>query len=143
MENIGIHDMEIKMRPGIGVGVLVERNGSYLLIKRNKSPGRDAWAPPGGHLEFRESFEDCAIREAMEETNISVANPTFIGVTNDLHPEADRHGVTVWMKADYKSGEALNTCPDEVAEISWVEKNKLPANLFCPFKQLMEGTEYK
>ena len=36
---------------GVGVGVLIIRNGKILLIKRTGSHGAGTWSPPGGHID--------------------------------------------------------------------------------------------
>ena len=36
---------------------------------------------PGGHLELGESWEDCASREVLEETNLTIASPRLYQVT--------------------------------------------------------------
>jgi dCTP diphosphatase len=58
-----------KVRPRIGVGVLVADaiNRTLLLGKRSGSHGEGEWAPPGGHLEFGESVEQCAVRELYDK----------------------------------------------------------------------------
>lgn len=51
-------------RPGVGLGVFViHPDGERILVgKRLVKDGHGQWALPGGHLEFGESFEDCAKR---------------------------------------------------------------------------------
>ncbi len=53
--------------PRVGVAVLISRGKQVLLLKRKGVLGAGSWAPPGGHLDFGESPEECAIREAKEE----------------------------------------------------------------------------
>ncbi|EPQ26980.1 uncharacterized protein PFL1_05615 [Pseudozyma flocculosa PF-1] len=64
-----VADASVVPRVGVGVLVLNER-GRILLGKRTGSHGAGTLALPGGHLELHESFEDCAIREVLEETGI-------------------------------------------------------------------------
>jgi 8-oxo-dGTP diphosphatase len=51
---------------------------------------------PGGHLEYGESFADCAKREALEETGLEVGDVKFFTATNDVMEEG-KHYVTIYM----------------------------------------------
>jgi len=61
-------------RPAVGVAVIVMKNGKLLLGKRLNSQGSGTWAFPGGHLELKESIENCAKREVFEETGLFIKN---------------------------------------------------------------------
>ncbi len=57
------------------VKVIIEKDGKYLLIRRDddeKKGHRGNWECPGGKLEKEESFEEAAIREVKEETNLNI-----------------------------------------------------------------------
>lgn len=58
---------------------ILECQGHILLIRRKFSPGRGAWALPGGFRNQRETFLDCAIRELKEETNVRVPEKVLRG----------------------------------------------------------------
>ncbi|KAE9395847.1 hypothetical protein BT96DRAFT_1021756 [Gymnopus androsaceus JB14] len=84
--------------PKVGVGVFVlNREGRFVLGKRKGSHGQGTWALPGGHLEAGESFEACAAREVLEETNITIKNVRFLTATNDVMAAEGKHYVTVWV----------------------------------------------
>ena len=57
-------------RPRIGVVVIIKKDNKILFGKRKGSHGEGSWSFPGGHLEFNENIEDCAVREVLEETGI-------------------------------------------------------------------------
>src|SRR5215831_6036473 len=83
----------------VGVAVLVRRGDDVLLTHRKGSHGAGTWAPPGGHLDIGESFEDCAIREVREETGVTITKPRFLAVTNDIFVDEGRHYATIWLEA--------------------------------------------
>ena len=48
---------------------IFDENTNFILIKRKNDPYKNCWALPGGFVEYGESVESAAIREAKEETN--------------------------------------------------------------------------
>lgn len=128
--------------PRVGVGVIITRDREVLLLKRKNVHGTGTWSTPGGHLDFGESPEECAIRETLEETGLHVANPRFRAITNDVFVAEDRHYITVWMEADYTSGEAVIASAYEASEVSWFSWDSLPTPLFLPFRNLLQGRCY-
>ena len=68
-------------RPKVGVGVLIVKGSSVLLGKRKGLAGAGTWATPGGHLEFGESWAQCAVREVHEETGLTVTDVRLGKVT--------------------------------------------------------------
>ena len=128
--------------PLVGVGVIVFKEDELLLLERATSHGIGTWSTPGGHLEYGESLELCAIRETEEETGVNVANPRFRGITNDLFEAENKHYITLWMEADYSSGEASINAEYEVSRVGWFKLDALPEPLFLPLQNLLEGNCY-
>lgn len=56
--------------------------GGKLVIVYSAEKGY--WAPPGGGIEPGETFEEAAVREVKEETNMKVLSQKFIGY-QDIH----------------------------------------------------------
>jgi len=129
-------------RPLVGVGVLVRNEDKYLLMKRHNSHGEGTWSPPGGHLEFGETFEQCAIRETREETSLLIGRVIFLGISNDFFEEEDKHYITIWMEAKQYRGEARINSSREMTEIGWFSLDEMPAPLFLPFKKLVNKDYY-
>ncbi|HLD40789.1 MAG TPA: NUDIX hydrolase, partial [Candidatus Omnitrophota bacterium] len=61
---------KIQSGPFITVDIIIELNAGIVLIERSNPPY--GWAIPGGFLDYNESIEDCAIREAKEETSLDI-----------------------------------------------------------------------
>ena len=57
----------------ISCGILIFVKGKLLLGHPTNSKW-DAWNIPKGHLEEGESFEECALREVIEETGLDLSN---------------------------------------------------------------------
>jgi len=60
------------VNPVPGVGLLIEKDGGLVLIKRGHPPHKGEWTLPSGFVEADESAEEGAIREAEEETGLKV-----------------------------------------------------------------------
>lgn len=56
----------------VGAGVLIEREGCLLLLRRAHAPWPGAWNLPAGYVEIDEPPEAAAVREAREETGLEV-----------------------------------------------------------------------
>src|SRR5215472_17118768 len=65
-------DREYPTRPIVGIGIVVIRDDSVLLVRRGKSPNIGAWTLPGGAQELGETTEQAARRELLEETGLEV-----------------------------------------------------------------------
>ena len=126
-------------RPYVGVGVIVMKGDQVLLLRRRNSHGDGTWSSPGGHLEYGESPEECAIRETREETGVIIADVTFRAITNDLFEAEEKHYVTIWMEGRYVSGEPRINSQREMSEVGWFSWNALPHPLFLPLEHLLEA----
>lgn len=126
--------MENQVR--VGTGVIIVRDNKVLLGRRIGKLGTGTWGFPGGHLEFGESLEDCAVRETLEETGLTVKNARVITAVSDCF--ADRHYVTVYLQADYTGGEAQVMEPEKCAEWQWFVWDNLPQPLFPSIVSLLK-----
>jgi 8-oxo-dGTP diphosphatase len=128
--------------PRIGVGVVIRRGNDVLLLRRHNVHGAGTWSTPGGYFEYGETPEECATREALEETGVIISSPRFLAVTNDFFPERQKHFITLWMYADYAAGEIGLHAPDESTEVGWFPHDQLPEPLFLCFANLTKGSAY-
>lgn len=72
------------VRPHVGVGVLLVRDETLLLVKRKYNPDAGMWSIPGGHLDLGEEVEDAAIREAEEETGFRTRVTELAGIIDKI-----------------------------------------------------------
>jgi 8-oxo-dGTP diphosphatase len=124
--------------PKVGVGVFVLKDNKILFGKRKNAHGDGTWSLPGGHLEFNEKVEDCAVREVLEETSISIKNIRMGTFTNDIFEKEGKHYVTLFAISDFDSGEVKLMEPDKCEKWDWFEWDKLPSPLFIPIQNLLK-----
>jgi 8-oxo-dGTP diphosphatase len=132
----------VKTEPRIGVGVIVRRGAEVLLIRRKNVHGSGTWSTPGGHLDYGESPETCAVRETMEETGVVVSNLRFRAITNDIFEAEGRHYITIWMEGEHQEGDALVKAEHEMSDVGWFRWDGLPRPLFLSLENLLMGRCY-
>ena len=102
----------------------IEQDGQYLMLHRNKKENdinHDKWIGIGGKFEEKESPEDCVIREALEETGLTLIRPRYRGIVTFVSDFCE----TEWMHlftATQFSGK-LRVC--EEGTLEWVRKDSL------------------
>lgn len=126
-------------KPQVGVGVIICQNNQVLLGKRKSAHGEGSWAFPGGHLEFGESWEDCARRETIEEIGVDINNIRLGSVTNDIFTIENKHYITIFLLADIASGEIKNLEPNKCERWEWFSWDNLPQPLFVPLQNLRKA----
>jgi len=65
-------EIRVHRNPLPTVDIIIEIDEMIVLIKRKNPPY--GWALPGGFVDYGESFEKAALREAEEETGLRVRN---------------------------------------------------------------------
>jgi 8-oxo-dGTP diphosphatase len=127
--------------PNVGLALVVRNQGQVMMHVRRNSHDSNTWAFPGGHLELYEEPEEGALRELKEEAgeDISVFNVRKWTFTHDVFPGYQRHYITLFMIADYYSGQAKNMEPDKGGDWEWHPWNFLPRPLMTPIVNLLKG----
>lgn len=77
--------------PPIAADVITEIGTQIVLIERRNFP--EGWAIPGGFVDFGETVEQAAMREAKEEISLVVELRTLLGIYS--RPERDPRGQTI------------------------------------------------
>src|SRR5271155_621871 len=66
--------------PLVGVGTIIIEQDRVMLVKRGHPPLAGEWSIPGGALEVGEMLREAAVREALEETGLTVETGELLGV---------------------------------------------------------------
>lgn len=125
-------------RPITGIGVMIFRENKVLLGKRMGAHGVGEYAFPGGHLEYMESFEECARRETREECGITITKIRF-GLLSNVKTYAPKHYVHIGLIADWESGEPKVCEPKKCEGWEWYALDALPSPIFEPALRMIEG----
>ncbi|MBG0828748.1 NUDIX domain-containing protein [Planomonospora sp. ID67723] len=93
------------------------------MRRANTGYGDGRWHLPSGHLEAGESAVHAAVREAREETGVTIA-PEDLSFAHVMHRAPDRVGL--FFLAGGWEGEPCNAEPDKCSEIAWFPLDDLP-----------------
>lgn len=117
-------------QPRVGVGVLLTDNHDRVLLTlRKRPPEAGCWSIVGGKVDFLETLEQCAIREAREEVGVEISLRSLLCVTDHCLPGENQHWVSPAYLGQILSGEATNCEPAKTREVRWFGLNELPCNL--------------
>ena len=94
---------------------IFDKDFNFILIKRLNDPYKDCWALPGGFVEYGESVETAAIREAKEETSIDVELIDLVNVYSK--PDRDPRGHTVTVAYTAKGDLSVRKADSDAKEI--------------------------
>ncbi|HBG46434.1 MAG TPA: NUDIX hydrolase [Deltaproteobacteria bacterium] len=84
--------------PAPTVDIIVEIDGGIVLIQRKNPP--DGWALPGGFVDYGESLEEAARREAWEETSLAVRLKCQMHAYSDPARDPRKHTLSVVFVAE-------------------------------------------
>jgi 8-oxo-dGTP diphosphatase len=113
--------------PLVGVGAIIIDHERVLLVRRGKEPLAGSWSIPGGLLDIGETLSQAVVREAFEETGLTVEAGELLGVYDRIMPDADQrtryHYVLVDFLCRRISGE-LQAAGD-AADARWFTSSEL------------------
>jgi ADP-ribose pyrophosphatase YjhB (NUDIX family) len=133
--------------PRVIVSCIVCWNNTILLCRRSQEPARGQWAVPSGFLECGETLEECAVRETMEETGVTVdaGSLELYSVTNMTAIEQVAVAFRVTVTADPhprpgpESLEVAFMSEADVATIEFAWRRSMGNSLERLFREIRTG----
>lgn len=114
------------MNPTPAVAVILQKDRQVVLVKRKYPPHQGAWSLPAGFMEYNETTEETAVREAKEETNLDIKITSLY----DVLPGFDDprvHVVLIVYRAEIVNGQLRPG--DDASEVRYFPLEALPRGI--------------
>ena len=132
------HEKRAYRNPVPTVDIIIEmEDGRIVLIKRRNHPRK--WAIPGGYVDYGESLEDAAVREAEEETSLKVSLERQLHTYSDPARD-DRHHTISTVFIGSATGEPL--AADDAEAIGCFSESEIPSELGFDHEQILKDYFY-
>lgn len=120
------------------VDIIIEIESGIVLIERRNEP--KGWALPGGFVDYGETLEDAAIREAYEETSIRITGLQLLGCYSDPARDTRQHTISTVFVAQ---GTGLPKAGDDAASAVLFPLAELPHNLCFDHDRIIQDYLHK
>lgn len=130
--------IQVYRNPVPTVDIIIELGDDILLIERKNPP--HGWALPGGFVDYGESYENAALREAEEETGLMVTGlRQFHTYSNPDRDPRQHTASTVFIG----QAEGEPTAGDDAGRVGRFREDSLPDLVFDHAKILRDYFEMK
>ena len=122
--------------PSPTVDTLIHDPERGIVLVRRKNPPF-GWALPGGFVDYGETLENAAIREAKEETGLDVKLERLLGVYSDPARDARQHTISTVFVAVARNPKEV-TGGDDAAEAVFFPFEALPRNIVFDHSKIID-----
>ncbi len=119
--------------PKLTVDIIIETARGVVLIRRKNPPF--GWAIPGGFVDWGETVEQAAVREAKEETSLELENLRQFHVYSDPKRDPRGHTVSVVFTAE---GKGTPKAASDAKEIGVFDQESLPDEIAFDHRKILE-----
>jgi ADP-ribose pyrophosphatase YjhB (NUDIX family) len=125
--------IEVYQNPIPTVDIIIEiKSKGIVLIKRKNPPY--GWAIPGGFVDYGESLEEAAVREAKEETNLDVKLVRQFHTYSDPERDPRHHSISTVYIAKAKG---IPKAKDDALEIGIFNNSNLPDEIAFDHRSIL------
>ncbi|MBC7862804.1 MAG: NUDIX hydrolase [Bacteroidia bacterium] len=112
--------------------LIINEQDEILLIQRKHPPCEGSWALPGGFLEMDETTEQCAARELLEETGVTidVKELKHVAVFSEVNRDPRKRIISVSYLAHVSKSEVQHKAGDDASNTDWHKLDQLPVMAF-------------
>jgi 8-oxo-dGTP diphosphatase len=118
------------------VDIVIEMDNGIVLIERRNEPL--GWALPGGFVDYGETLENAATREAREETSLVVTNLRLVGCYSDPRRDPRQHNIAIVYAA---RGEGKPCAADDALSLAIFPVDSIPEKLCFDHRKILD--DYK
>jgi 8-oxo-dGTP diphosphatase len=122
------------VNPVPGVGIIIEMGGGLVLIQRKNAPHKGCWTLPSGFVEFDESAEEAAVREAEEETGLKTEIIELAAV-NSFPEGPPTSGIMIFYRMKPVGGELR--AGDDAADVRVFQPEDMPLIPFRTHREMV------
>ena len=115
------------------VDVIIEYSGGIVMIRRKNPP--EGWALPGGFVDYGESLEDAAVREAREETGMEIELIRQFHTYSDPGRDPRRHTISTVFVA---RADGTPRAGDDAGEARVFRRGDLPDRIAFDHRNILE-----
>jgi len=125
--------MDIYQNPIPTVDIIIEVEPKKIVLIKRKNPPF-GWAIPGGFVDYGESLEEAALREAKEETQLDVILERQFHTYSDPKRDLRHHSIsTVYIG----KGKGIAKAQDDAAEIGIFTESTLPSEIAFDHRSIL------
>ncbi len=142
----------LKERPDVIPGILlffrrlnkeIGENEYLLHLRKNTHFHDGEYSVPGGHIERYETYTQCAIREAEEETNLKLRKQDLCPVHIIYRQEGDEIRPDLCFLIEKWEGKVINKESQKHGPFEWYLVSKLPTKIVPYVKEAIRHIEKK
>jgi len=112
--------------------IIKTKGGGIILIQRRNPPF--GWALPGGFVNYGESLEEAARREALEETSLALSNLQQFKTYSDPKRDPRFHTISTVYTA---TGRGKPRAKDDAFQVGIFKEEDLPRNIAFDHRQIL------